>query len=118
MTAEESVLSSHAVHSSHTDGGSCDDDRLSVIAPPTPCTSADACPPPPRGESSHATAAAAVASGVRVCAYCRTLKTPLWRNGPHGPKTLCNACGVRFKLGKLQVCVCVGEREGERAHIC
>ena len=21
--------------------------------------------------------------------------TPLWRNGPLGPKTLCNACGVR-----------------------
>jgi len=39
----------------------------------------------------------------RVCAHCRTVKTPLWRNGPHGPKTLCNACGVRFKLGKLQM---------------
>jgi len=39
----------------------------------------------------------------RTCAHCRTQKTPLWRNGPLGPKTLCNACGVRFKLGKLQV---------------
>ena len=37
----------------------------------------------------------------KVCANCRTTKTPLWRNGPLGPKTLCNACGVRFKLGKL-----------------
>ena len=37
----------------------------------------------------------------KVCANCRTSKTPLWRNGPLGPKTLCNACGVRFKLGKL-----------------
>ena len=36
-----------------------------------------------------------------TCANCRTQKTPLWRNGPLGPKTLCNACGVRFKLGKL-----------------
>jgi hypothetical protein len=26
-------------------------------------------------------------------ARCQT--TPLWRNGPLGPKTLCNACGVR-----------------------
>ena len=37
----------------------------------------------------------------KVCANCRTQKTPLWRNGPLGPKTLCNACGVRYKLGKL-----------------
>ena len=37
----------------------------------------------------------------KVCFNCRTQKTPLWRNGPDGPKTLCNACGVRFKLGKL-----------------
>jgi hypothetical protein len=37
----------------------------------------------------------------KTCAFCRTQKTPLWRNGPFGPKTLCNACGVRFKLGML-----------------
>lgn len=34
---------------------------------------------------------------VRVCAHCGTSKTPLWRNGPGGPKSLCNACGIRFK---------------------
>ncbi|KAG0565210.1 hypothetical protein M758_8G168500 [Ceratodon purpureus] len=33
----------------------------------------------------------------RVCAHCGTSKTPLWRNGPGGPKSLCNACGIRFK---------------------
>jgi hypothetical protein len=22
--------------------------------------------------------------------------TPVWRAGPQGPKTLCNACGVRY----------------------
>lgn len=27
---------------------------------------------------------------------CGTSKTPLWRNGPDGRKTLCNACGVRM----------------------
>ena len=37
----------------------------------------------------------------KTCAFCRTQKTPLWRNGPFGSKTLCNACGVKFKLGKL-----------------
>ena len=29
------------------------------------------------------------------CAHCNTQTTPLWRNGPGGAKTLCNACGVR-----------------------
>ena len=36
-----------------------------------------------------------------TCACCRTQKTPLWRNGPTGSKTLCNACGVRFKAGRV-----------------
>lgn len=33
----------------------------------------------------------------RRCANCDTTSTPLWRNGPRGPKSLCNACGIRFK---------------------
>ena len=36
----------------------------------------------------------------KVCRTCRTRKTPMWRHGPDGPKMLCNACGVRWKLGK------------------
>jgi len=40
---------------------------------------------------------AALLPGVagKRCAHCNTHTTPLWRNGPDGPKTLCNACGVR-----------------------
>ncbi|EPS73261.1 hypothetical protein M569_01500 [Genlisea aurea] len=34
---------------------------------------------------------------VRRCANCGTTSTPLWRNGPRGPKSLCNACGIRYK---------------------
>eukprot|EP00798_Chlamydomonas_sp_ICE-L_P030443 gene30443-35453_t len=30
------------------------------------------------------------------CAQCRAKSTPVWRAGPLGPKTLCNACGVRY----------------------
>ncbi|CAI5472391.1 unnamed protein product [Closterium sp. Yama58-4] len=33
---------------------------------------------------------------VKTCAHCGTSKTPLWRSGPPGPKSLCNACGIRF----------------------
>ncbi|XP_031505015.1 GATA transcription factor 21-like [Nymphaea colorata] len=32
---------------------------------------------------------------VRTCVDCNTTKTPLWRSGPLGPKSLCNACGIR-----------------------
>ncbi|KAL1201931.1 GATA transcription factor 11 [Cardamine amara subsp. amara] len=38
---------------------------------------------------------------VRKCSHCETTKTPQWREGPNGPKTLCNACGVRFRSGRL-----------------
>ncbi|CAI9267857.1 unnamed protein product [Lactuca saligna] len=37
----------------------------------------------------------------RKCLHCATDKTPQWRSGPLGPKTLCNACGVRYKSGRL-----------------
>ncbi|OIW20063.1 hypothetical protein TanjilG_32019 [Lupinus angustifolius] len=37
----------------------------------------------------------------RKCLHCGAEKTPQWRSGPMGPKTLCNACGVRFKSGRL-----------------
>ncbi|XP_028770895.1 GATA transcription factor 17-like isoform X2 [Neltuma alba] len=33
----------------------------------------------------------------KCCTDCRTTKTPLWRGGPAGPKTLCNACGIRYR---------------------
>ncbi|KAL8152068.1 hypothetical protein V2J09_021876 [Rumex salicifolius] len=34
---------------------------------------------------------------ARRCTNCDTTSTPLWRNGPRGPKSLCNACGIRYK---------------------
>lgn len=37
----------------------------------------------------------------RKCQHCGADKTPQWRAGPYGPKTLCNACGVRYKSGRL-----------------
>ncbi|XP_077231439.1 GATA transcription factor 7-like [Tasmannia lanceolata] len=37
----------------------------------------------------------------RRCSHCLVQKTPQWRTGPLGSKTLCNACGVRFKSGRL-----------------
>ncbi|XP_021771890.1 GATA transcription factor 17-like [Chenopodium quinoa] len=37
----------------------------------------------------------------KFCADCKTTKTPLWRSGPHGPRSLCNACGIRFRKRKM-----------------
>ncbi|KAJ9154572.1 hypothetical protein P3X46_027892 [Hevea brasiliensis] len=36
----------------------------------------------------------------KTCADCGTSKTPLWRGGPAGPKSLCNACGIRSRKKK------------------
>ncbi|CBI16323.3 unnamed protein product, partial [Vitis vinifera] len=38
---------------------------------------------------------------VRKCMHCEAAQTPLWRQGPWGPKSLCNACGIRYKSGRL-----------------
>ncbi|MEW5319680.1 MAG: hypothetical protein WDW38_010820 [Sanguina aurantia] len=37
-----------------------------------------------------------------VCTNCRATSTPQWRTGPAGPRTLCNACGVRLKKRRSQ----------------
>lgn len=33
---------------------------------------------------------------IHVCTDCGTTESPEWRKGPSGPKTLCNACGLRW----------------------
>ncbi|KAL3530562.1 hypothetical protein ACH5RR_009884 [Cinchona calisaya] len=40
-------------------------------------------------------------SATKKCTHCDVTKTPQWREGPMGPKTLCNACGVRYRSGRL-----------------
>ncbi|KAM0920394.1 hypothetical protein ACQ4PT_007542 [Festuca glaucescens] len=51
-------------------------------------------PPNPSGMGSPA-------QSDRRCSHCGVQKTPQWRAGPEGAKTLCNACGVRYKSGRL-----------------
>ncbi|BFZ63129.1 hypothetical protein YB2330_004249 [Saitoella coloradoensis] len=36
----------------------------------------------------------------KTCENCGTSDTPMFRRGPSGPNTLCNACGVRWKGGR------------------
>jgi len=33
---------------------------------------------------------------TKKCIFCSSASTPVWRTGPAGPKSLCNACGIRF----------------------
>ncbi|KAG0165720.1 hypothetical protein DFQ28_008130 [Apophysomyces sp. BC1034] len=47
----------------------------------------------PRGPSSS--------SALKKCLYCGSKSTPMWRRGPQGAGTLCNACGVKWKHGKI-----------------
>jgi len=37
-------------------------------------------------------------SKKRKCEFCGTVETPMWRRGPTGKGTLCNACGVKWSL--------------------
>ncbi|KAI0086361.1 hypothetical protein BDY19DRAFT_1075001 [Irpex rosettiformis] len=37
-----------------------------------------------------------VGSEMYVCTQCGRTDSPEWRKGPQGPKTLCNACGLRW----------------------
>ncbi|CAD6209539.1 unnamed protein product [Miscanthus lutarioriparius] len=59
---------------------------------------------PPAGPAAGAPAPGPARGGApprRRCTHCASEETPQWRQGPKGPSTLCNACGVRFKSGRL-----------------
>ncbi|KAG0482996.1 hypothetical protein HPP92_011080 [Vanilla planifolia] len=47
--------------------------------------------------------AESVFDGLKSCTDCRTTRTPLWRSGPSGPKSLCNACGIRYRKKRRAV---------------
>ncbi|XP_057514281.1 LOW QUALITY PROTEIN: GATA transcription factor 9-like [Actinidia eriantha] len=68
--------------------------RLLLLSPSDPTTDATASKTAPQKRDAAETPG-------RKCLHCASEKTPQWRTGPMGPKTLCNACGVRFKSGRL-----------------
>jgi PAS domain S-box-containing protein len=47
-----------------------------------------------------------------VCTDCGTLDSPEWRKGPNGPKTLCNACGLRWAKKEKKVSKNDGDTPG------
>lgn len=62
-------------------------------------------PNPPTDDSGNSSQPSDHASAqlrpTKKCTHCEITKTPQWREGPLGPKTLCNACGVRYRSGRL-----------------
>eukprot|EP01133_Synstelium_polycarpum_P010925 gene10925-12732_t len=39
-----------------------------------------------------------VAPIARICEFCGCTTTPTWRRGPSGKGSLCNACGIKWRL--------------------
>lgn len=66
-------------------------------------TADDEAPPPASSSKRDGNGGTDTGTNVvpRRCLHCAAEKTPQWRTGPMGPKTLCNACGVRYKSGRL-----------------
>ncbi|TMX02280.1 hypothetical protein EJD97_022099 [Solanum chilense] len=81
-----------------------------LLSPATSSSESNNISPPSVNNTTFATAKAtkapskkreSVETPGRKCLHCASDKTPQWRTGPLGPKTLCNACGVRYKSGRL-----------------
>ncbi|KAJ4871508.1 GATA transcription factor 17 [Raphanus sativus] len=50
----------------------------------------------------------------RICVDCGTLRTPLWRGGPAGPKSLCNACGIKSRKKRQAAALGIKPEEKKR----
>lgn len=50
---------------------------------------------------------------VRICSDCKTSETPLWRSGPQGPKSLCNACGIRQRKARRAMLAAAANGTGD-----
>ncbi|KGN48889.1 GATA transcription factor 7 [Cucumis sativus] len=57
--------------------------------------------PAKKSKKNHTDEGSGRVQAGRRCSHCGVQKTPQWRAGPLGAKSLCNACGVRFKSGRL-----------------
>ncbi|WCJ19320.1 GATA transcription factor 8 [Euphorbia peplus] len=108
---ETRVPQPFAVPKAHSDSENCAESRLLIKLPKQAVSEHKkkkkikfTLPLAQKAEMNNASGGAAVTQqqgAVRKCMHCEITKTPQWRAGPMGPKTLCNACGVRYKSGRL-----------------
>ncbi|KAM0928206.1 hypothetical protein ACQ4PT_002338 [Festuca glaucescens] len=54
----------------------------------------------------------------KACTDCYATKTPLWRGGPEGPKSLCNACGIRYRKKRREALGLDGPKRREPVTAC
>ena len=50
----------------------------------------------PQSADNASVAPVALQAPTKQCTSCGATQTPMWRRGPNGTSTLCNACGVRW----------------------
>ncbi|KAF3446399.1 hypothetical protein FNV43_RR11578 [Rhamnella rubrinervis] len=91
------LLSPTTITTTSSTSSSSEADVVVSAPPPNPVKKTIKAPPKKK-ESPDSVAGS---GDGRKCLHCATDKTPQWRTGPMGPKTLCNACGVRYKSGRL-----------------
>ena len=53
--------------------------------------------PSPRAPSAHDRLPSQPRAPPGRCVACATTETTQWRSGPNGPRTLCNACGAKWR---------------------
>lgn len=53
-------------------------------------------PPPTKRRATSLLVSSRLTARPTECQQCHTTTTPEWRRGPLGPRTLCNACGLRY----------------------
>ncbi|CAJ1963672.1 unnamed protein product [Sphenostylis stenocarpa] len=72
--------------------------HIASVSLATPSASQGRCRRRYRRRHHHGGEAKQSSDPARFCTnfICRTRKTPMWRKGPLGPKTLCNACGLQY----------------------
>ncbi|GFR39929.1 hypothetical protein Agub_g5 [Astrephomene gubernaculifera] len=94
--APGAILGAGAVPGAFMPAFGQDGKRLTVPGVPKPRKRASPNGNPPKAPAPN--------PNGHCCTQCGTQTTPVWRAGPHGPKTLCNACGVRYmKVAKGNV---------------
>ncbi|KAH6827277.1 hypothetical protein C2S53_001856 [Perilla frutescens var. hirtella] len=82
----------------------------------TPPSSSPSSKPHRAGTNANAASSAGDPLLARRCANCDTTSTPLWRNGPRGPKSLCNACGIRYKKEERRATAAAATSSGATAN--
>ena len=56
---------------------------------------------------------------IKICASCKTRKTPLWRDSEDGTP-YCNACGIRFKKYHVRCssCLYIPRKDEKTGNVC